>query len=146
MPADNLPTWVHYLQALVVPAVAIVGSVIALGQLALARRRMQLDVYDRRYKIFESARRLIAEIVREGRAENEWIFAYHRDSGDAIFLFKSDVANYVTELTQLAQFWIKRGSQFVAAPLWNQGVEGLRRAVLACSGDLGYFLEATSQI
>jgi hypothetical protein len=76
MSGNDLPAWVNYAQALVVPFVAIVGAGIAGGQLLLARRRMQLDLYDRRYKIFESARRLIVDVMREGRTEVEWIYRY----------------------------------------------------------------------
>jgi hypothetical protein len=102
MPGNELPAWVNYAQALVVPFVAIVGAGIAGGQLLLARRRMQLDLYDRRYKIFESARRLIVEIMREGRAELEWIYAYHRDTGDAIFLLDNAAVGYIAELEKRA--------------------------------------------
>jgi len=90
MSGGDLPTWVQYAQALVVPVITIAGIVIAWGQLSLARRRMQLDLYDRRYKIFESARKLIVDIVREGRSEIEWIYTYHRETGDAIFLLNRD--------------------------------------------------------
>jgi hypothetical protein len=37
---------------LVVTAIAVVGSSIALGQLLLARRSLRLELYDRRCKIF----------------------------------------------------------------------------------------------
>jgi hypothetical protein len=102
MSSDDLPTWVHYAQALVVPVVTAAGIGIAWGQLSLARRRMQLDLYDRRYKIFESARRLIAEIMRDGRSEIERIYAYHRETGDAIFLLDRDAVTYINELEQRA--------------------------------------------
>jgi hypothetical protein len=102
MSGNDLPAWINYAQALVVPFVAIVGAGIAGGQLWLARRRMQLDLYDRRFKIFESARRLIVDIMREGRAEVEWIYRYHRETGDAIFLLESSAVSYIGELEKRA--------------------------------------------
>ena len=60
---------VNMADSLVVPAITAVGIVIAMGQFLLARQRLRLDLYDRRYKVFESARRLIIEILREGFAE-----------------------------------------------------------------------------
>jgi hypothetical protein len=98
MPGNDLPIWVNYAQALVVPFVAVVGAGIAGGQLLLARRKMQLDLYDRRYKLFESARRLIVDVMREGRIELESIYAYHRDTGDAVFLLDSAAVSYIAEL------------------------------------------------
>lgn len=49
-------------------------------------------------------------------------------------------------LTQLAQFGIERASQFVAAAVADQWVEGLRRGIWACSANLGYFPGTTSWI
>jgi hypothetical protein len=98
--SGNLPTWISYTQALVVPFVAIVGAVIAFGQLWLARRRMQLDLYDRRYRIFESARQLIVDFMQEGRVD--WIYKYLRDTGDAVFLLDSSVVSYLGELKDRA--------------------------------------------
>jgi hypothetical protein len=96
MPGNDLPIWVNYAQALVVPFVAVVGAGIAGGQLLLARRKMQLDLCDRRF--FDSARRLIVDVMREGRIELESIYAYHRDTGDAVFLLDSAAVSYIAEL------------------------------------------------
>jgi hypothetical protein len=87
---------------LVIPFVAVVGAVIAGGQLWLARRKLMLDLYDRRYRIFEGARRLIVEIMREGRAEAKSIYTYRRDTGDAVFLLDSSVVSYLGELEKRA--------------------------------------------
>ena len=55
MHADpTLPQWVVILQALLVPAVATVGAVIALQQLHLARVRLQHDLFDRRFAILQT--------------------------------------------------------------------------------------------
>ena len=50
------------------------------------------------------------------------------------------------ELAQLAQFHAGRGSRFVAAALIDQWVTGGKLAETACSGDLGSFRRAASQI
>jgi hypothetical protein len=49
-------------------------------------------------------------------------------------------------LTQLAQFGIELASQFVAAAVADQWVEGLSVRIWACSANLGYFPETTSRI
>jgi hypothetical protein len=94
MAADDLPTWVHYAQALVAPVVTVVGIVIAWGQFSLARMRLQHDLYDRRYKLYESARKLITQIVREGSASNSLVLSYLRDTSDAIFLLDRAALDY----------------------------------------------------
>src|SRR5271165_3289996 len=89
--------------AVVTIVVAIVGAVIAWGQFSLARMRMQHDLYDRRYKMFESTRRLIAEIVREGRSTNQHVLTYLRETGDAVFLLDRSTVAYMNELEQQAR-------------------------------------------
>lgn len=98
MSGDDLPAWVHYAQALVVPVLTVAGIAIAWGQFSLARMRIKLDLYDRRYKLFDSARRLIAEIVREGRSRNQDVLLFLRETGDAVFLLDRNVVNYFEEL------------------------------------------------
>jgi hypothetical protein len=89
--------------AVVTIVVAIVGAVIAWGQFSLARMRMQHDLYDRRYKMFESTRRLIAEIVREGRSTNQHVLTYLRETGDAVFLLDRSTVDYMKELEEQAR-------------------------------------------
>ena len=88
--------------SLVVPAITAVGIVIAMGQFLLARQRLRLDLYDRRYKIFDSARRLIIEILREGFADRAVVFAYRWETGDAVFLLGKDVVSYLGEVEKRA--------------------------------------------
>jgi hypothetical protein len=81
-----MPTWIQYAQALVTPVVAIAGIALAWWQFRLARQRLRFDLYDRRYKLYQVARRFVAEICREGRVSAEQVLIYHRDVGDAVFL------------------------------------------------------------
>jgi hypothetical protein len=83
--------------------VAIVGVGIAWGQFSLARMRMQHDLYDRRYKVFEGARRLLAEIAIESRITNKQVFTYLRETGDAIFLLDRSTVAYMKELENKAR-------------------------------------------
>ena len=48
-----LPLWVQVLQALLVPVIAAVGAWVALQQMYLARVKLQHDLYDRRYAVFQ---------------------------------------------------------------------------------------------
>jgi hypothetical protein len=89
--------------AVVTIVVAIVGAVIAWGQFSLARMRMQHDLYDRRYKLFDGARTLVAEILMEGRSTNKQILTYLRDTNDAIFLLDRSTVAYMKELEEQAR-------------------------------------------
>jgi hypothetical protein len=51
-PKRRIERLLRMADGLVVTAIAVVGSSIALGQLLLARRSLRLELYDRRCKIF----------------------------------------------------------------------------------------------
>jgi len=51
-----LPLWVKALQALAVPVIAAVGASVAVQQMVIARVKLQHDLYDRRYAVFDAVR------------------------------------------------------------------------------------------
>jgi hypothetical protein len=57
MPSCSMPFWVQVLQALAVPVIAAAGAWVALQQMHIARVKLQHDLYDRRYAVFEAVRR-----------------------------------------------------------------------------------------
>jgi hypothetical protein len=69
----GLPDWVSYLQALSTPAIAIAGVTIAWGQLRLAHNRFQYDLYERRLRVFEAAKKLLIVIFQEGAVTHDAI-------------------------------------------------------------------------
>ena len=48
----TMPTWINVVQALSLPAIAIGGAVIAYQQFRIARQKLRLDLYDRRYEVY----------------------------------------------------------------------------------------------
>jgi hypothetical protein len=87
---------------LIASAIAAAGAFVGWGQLRLAQQRSRLDLYDRRYRIFAGARKLLDEILLEGFAGLNVVFAYRRETGDAIFLLSRDVTLYLEDLGQRA--------------------------------------------
>lgn len=79
-------------------AVAVVGAIIAWGQYSLAQDRLRHDLYDRRYKVFEGARKFLAEIMRDGNCTYEQIFEFTRCTGDAVFLLDGRLVAYFEEM------------------------------------------------
>lgn len=81
-----------------VTAIAIVGAGIAWQQMLIARTRLQFDLYDRRYKIFQAARNLLACFVRDGNLSYEEIAEFVLGISDAVFLFDDKMADYLSEM------------------------------------------------
>ncbi len=89
------PHWTTYLAALLTPTVAILGSFIAYRQWRLAQNKLKLDLFDRRFSVYEAARTLLASIMTSGKAKDEEIFKFMAATREAKWLLNASVAEYL---------------------------------------------------
>ncbi|MBV8888866.1 MAG: hypothetical protein JO267_06325 [Alphaproteobacteria bacterium] len=76
---------------------------IAYQQMKLAADRLQLDRYDRRFRIYNEARRFIIEdILRNGRVSDHALMEFIGGTGDSIFLLDAQVTNYLMKIRKRA--------------------------------------------
>lgn len=92
------PLWLQILQALGVLFISGVGALLARQQVRIARIKLQHDLYDRRYRVFEFARTLLIEVATHADASDEVIYSFVRGTGDAVFLFDDDLVQYLKEM------------------------------------------------
>jgi hypothetical protein len=97
-----LPWWMQWGQALGVIAISGLGAWIAFKQVRIATAKLNLDLYDRRFKVFEAARSLITQVMREAHVGLKDIRSFSLGVADATFLFESDVERYLTALRKKA--------------------------------------------
>src|SRR5216683_2547598 len=111
MPQSQLPLCVQYAQALGAPLLAVViagvGAWLAWQQVRIARVRLQHDLYDRRFAVFQAARKFLAEVMTQRYASDDQIRSYVVGTADAGFLLNDDIATYLEEIR-------KRGSRMGA--------------------------------
>ena len=93
-----IPLWLQYLQALAVTAIPAVGAWLAWQQVQIARVKLQHDLYDRRYRVFDATRSLLAKIGAKGNASDEDMRAFVLGTADAAFLFDDDLTRYLAEM------------------------------------------------
>lgn len=98
MPSSSLPLWVEVLQGLAVPVIAGVGVWIALQQMYIARTKLQHDLYDRRYAVFQATRRFLDEASVRNIVSDETFRAFALGTADAAFLFDDGLTAYLTEM------------------------------------------------
>lgn len=84
--------------ALLTPVLAVIGTWILVNQYRLERLRWKLSLYDKRYPVFLSTMKFIANIVRDHDVSNEGLMQFMRNSKDREFLFVDDVKNFMDEL------------------------------------------------
>jgi len=105
MPCAADPHWTAYVSALGTPIVAVVAAVLAgyfaYRQWQTARHRLRLDLFDRRFAVYHSAREFLASIVTGGVDETE-LFKFGTTSRDAKWLLNAAVAEYLEELRHKA--------------------------------------------
>jgi hypothetical protein len=102
--AMTLPLWlqilqafVQILQALAVFAVSAVGACLAWQQVRIADAKLQHDLFDKRFQVFEATRRLLEIAITEKALSQEEERLFTLETGDALFLFDDDIAKYLRE-------------------------------------------------
>jgi hypothetical protein len=98
MASSALPLWVQILQALAVPTIAVAGAWIAVQQMLIARTKLRHDLYDRRFAVYEAARKLLVEIIQQGHPSREQVREYVIKTADATFLLNDEIAKYLEKI------------------------------------------------
>jgi hypothetical protein len=71
-----LPVWIQYIQAGAVILIPIIGAFIANQQVKIARVKLQHDLYERRFEVFQAARKLLAHVITNGNASDDQLRKY----------------------------------------------------------------------
>ncbi len=89
------PHWTNYLSALLTPTIAILGSIIAYRQWRTAQNKLKLDLFDRRFRVYEAARDLLASIMTSGMAQDKEVFKFMSATRETKWLFDPEIAEYL---------------------------------------------------
>lgn len=89
-------------KALLTPVVAIVAAYVAWQQLKTNRRKLKLDLFDRRYAVFEKVGEFIGSILTSGKVPPGAEFQFLVDTKAAGLLFGEDVSQFVSEIYRKA--------------------------------------------
>ncbi len=86
-------------------ATLIVGCMVAFiawQQWRVAENKLRLDLFDRRYKVYDTTRKFLAGIVREASFSDAQLFEFYGGTSDAGFLFGSEVVDYLDVIRKRA--------------------------------------------
>jgi hypothetical protein len=81
---------------------SVAVGVVAWLQWRVARNKLRLDLFDRRYKVFEATRKFLALILQNTTFDNSQFAEFDLAISDADFLFGDDVVRYLREIRQEA--------------------------------------------
>jgi len=94
---DKAAAW---LSGMLTPTVAILAVYIAGRQWQTAHERVRLDLFDRRYAVFEAVERLIGQRLAEGRLKLQDDIAFGERLAPARMLFPKEVATEITRVQE----------------------------------------------
>jgi hypothetical protein len=115
-----LPLVVWYFQGLLTPVIAVVAVYIARQQWKTNAHKLKLDLYDRRFKVFEAAREILGLMYTSGVRDAQLLNVLTK-TADTEFLFGREVKEYLEEIYRHVQTLISANSQMSAS--WETPVE-----------------------
>jgi len=77
------------------PVVAGLGLYIAYRQWKTSRDRLKLDLFEKRFAVYEATRTFIKSIISSGKAEDQPMYIFRASTGETKWLFDEKVANYL---------------------------------------------------
>ena len=81
-------------------SIAVVA--VAWQQWRVAEDKLRLDLFDRRYKVYDATRKFLAVILREATFTDSQLFEFYGGTSDAEFLFGVDVVEYLAQIRNRA--------------------------------------------
>lgn len=76
--------------------------VIAWQQWRVAENKLRLDLFDRRYKVYDATKKFLAQIFRHATFDDSQLFEFYAGTADAEFLFGVDVLDYLEQIRNRA--------------------------------------------
>jgi hypothetical protein len=75
---------------------------IAWQQWQVAHAKLRLDLFDRRYTVFDATRKFLAVILQKATFEDSQLFEFYAGTSDAEFLFGPEVVDYLAQIRKRA--------------------------------------------
>jgi hypothetical protein len=65
------------------------------GQRRIAAARLNFDLHEKRYAVFEVAKRVLVEVVQDEYVDAKQVMEFNIATADAPFLFEQDIVDYL---------------------------------------------------
>ena len=84
-------------KGLLTPVIAIVATYIAYQQWQTNRKKLNLERYDRRPRVYEEVRKILSIILRDANASTEDLLKFRTSVSEADFLFGPEISEYIDQ-------------------------------------------------
>ena len=89
---------VRVFSALLTPVIALLATYIAWQQHKTNRNQFRLALLDKRIKVFNAARELIATVLKKAKIDSDSLAKFLWETRESAFLFGPDITAYLDEL------------------------------------------------
>ena len=100
----QFPYWVRIVQALgpsfVAIAVGFVAATIAYRQFGAAKDKLRLDLFEKRFAVYQEARKVLATTLQEGTVSYDEVTTFYRNVHGSEFLFGPDVEKFLERVRE----------------------------------------------
>jgi hypothetical protein len=87
-------------------AVAVVTLYIAFQQFWLAKEKLKLDLFEKRFAVFAAARDFLSKVAQSAAVTSNDLWKYRAEVAETGFLFGDDVTEFILEIDRHAlQAW-----------------------------------------
>lgn len=90
------------LKGLLTPLIASIAAYIAFQQYYLSKRKLNLDIYEKRYKVYFEIKIFIEKCIIYGKITQDERVDFLIKTNEKYFLFDSDIIVYIDELYKKA--------------------------------------------
>ncbi len=82
--------------------VALFAVWIAFRQYQVARNKLKLDLFEKRFSVFAGTRKFLSILLQKGDVTLDDLFSYRASIAEADFLFGTDLVQYLLEIDRRA--------------------------------------------
>ncbi len=98
----SIPECLAVAQGLLTPLIALLALYIAFQQYIIGKRRLRLDLYDRRFAVFRALMDLHVRVFEAGAVNLQEIRVFMAKTNEASFLFDDEIPAYLGQVYQRA--------------------------------------------
>lgn len=73
------------------------GSIIAYRQWRTAQKKLKLDLFEKRFAVYDAARNFIASVMTSGKAKDEEMYKFLAGTRETKWLLNDNIATYFDE-------------------------------------------------
>ncbi len=83
-----------------IATVIIAGIVawISWSQYSVSKEKFKLDLFEKRFQVFAATRKLLTVVMQRATIEIDDLFEFRANTGEATFLFNTDITTYLSEI------------------------------------------------